>query len=89
MRHGWARIIMYDCIMRTTLSIDEDVLEAARCLAAAQHVPLGQAVSTLARRGIRQTGLRESAAGVLVFDTPDDFPTIDDSDVARILADFP
>jgi hypothetical protein len=75
--------------MRTTLSIDDDVLEAARCLAEAQHIPLGQAVSTLARRGIKPLGLKMSDAGVLVFDTPADFPTIDDADVARILADFP
>ena len=75
--------------MRTTLSIDEDVLEAARGLAEARHIPLGQAVSTLARRGIRQIGLRRAADGFLEFDTPDDFPTITDEDVSRIMADFP
>ena len=79
----------YDRIMRTTLSIDDDVLEAARCLAQAQHIPLGEALSTLARRGIRQIGLRRADDGLLVFDVPADFPTIDDADVARILADFP
>jgi hypothetical protein len=75
--------------MRTTLSIDDDVLDAARCLAEAQHIPLGEAISILARRGIIRIGLRDSAAGIRVFDTPDDFPTITDSDVERILADFP
>ncbi|MBI5949460.1 MAG: antitoxin [Chloroflexi bacterium] len=75
--------------MRTTLSIDDDVLEAARGLAEAEHVPLGQAVSILARRGLKRLGLRPSAAGIPVFDTPDDFPTVTDEDVARILADFP
>jgi hypothetical protein len=83
------RIIGYNRIMRTTLSIDDDVLEAARCLAEARHIPLGQAVSTLARRGIRPLGLRVAEDGMLVFDTPADFPQINDADVARILADFP
>ncbi len=75
--------------MRTTLSLDEDVLLAARRLAATDHVPLGKAVSILARRGIKQIGLRLSDDGLLVFDTPEDFPTITDADVERILADFP
>ncbi|MBI2764939.1 MAG: antitoxin [Chloroflexi bacterium] len=75
--------------MRTTLSIDDDVLEAARSLAEARHIPLGQAVSTLARRGIVKIGLRTAADGLPVFDVPADFPPIDESDVARILADFP
>ena len=38
--------------MRTTLSIDEDVLQAARSLAAAQQRSLGQVISELARRGL-------------------------------------
>jgi hypothetical protein len=75
--------------MRTTLSIDDDVLEAARGLAQARHIALGEAVSTLARRGVARISLRESAAGLPVFDVPDDFPENTDSDVARILADFP
>ena len=75
--------------MRTTLSIDDDVLEAARQLSEANHIPLGQAVSNLARRGIARIGLRDSAAGVRVFDTPQDFPEVDALDVARALARFP
>lgn len=75
--------------MRTTLSIDDDVLEAARRLAEATHVPLGQAVSTLARRGLARIGLRRSPSGLRVFDVPDDFPEIRDEDVARILSRFP
>ena len=38
--------------MRTTLVIDDDVLEAARCLAAEEHKSLGEIVSGLARRGL-------------------------------------
>jgi hypothetical protein len=38
--------------MRTTLNLDEDVMEAARALAHAERRPLGQVVSELARRGL-------------------------------------
>ena len=38
--------------MRTTLTIDDDVLAAARALAEARDVSLGDAISELARRGL-------------------------------------
>jgi hypothetical protein len=40
--------------MRTTLSLDPDVLQAARSLAQARAISLGEAVSELARRGLEQ-----------------------------------
>lgn len=39
--------------MRTTLDIDDDILKAARSLAAGQGISLGKAISELARRGLR------------------------------------
>ncbi|MBK6886453.1 MAG: DUF2191 domain-containing protein [Tetrasphaera sp.] len=39
--------------MRTTLDLDEQVLAVARSLATSRRISLGQAVSDLARRGIR------------------------------------
>ncbi len=47
--------------MRTTLSIDEDVLLAAKELAAAQKKTAGEVISELARRGLR--GGAESSSG--------------------------
>lgn len=38
--------------MRTTLSLDDDVVAAARELADAQHRSLGAVISDLARRGL-------------------------------------
>jgi hypothetical protein len=38
--------------MRTTLDIDDRVLAAARVLASQEVIPLGAAVSELARRGL-------------------------------------
>ena len=42
--------------MRTTLDIDEDVLEAAKELAAAGRTTAGKVLSDLARKGLRPTG---------------------------------
>ena len=41
--------------MRTTLTIDDDLLAAARSLAHAQSEPLGRVLSNLARRGLNAT----------------------------------
>ena len=42
--------------MRTTLDLDEDVLQAAKELAAARGLTAGQAISELARRGLATGG---------------------------------
>lgn len=38
--------------MRTTLSLDPDILQAARSLSRARSISIGAAVSQLARRGL-------------------------------------
>jgi hypothetical protein len=38
--------------VRTTINLDDDVLETARAIAHAEHRPLGVVVSALARRGL-------------------------------------
>jgi hypothetical protein len=38
--------------MRTTLTIDDDILQAAKSLAATRSVPVGQVISELARKGL-------------------------------------
>lgn len=42
--------------MRTTINLDQDILEVARSLAATQGISLGAAVCALARRGILGIG---------------------------------
>jgi len=42
----------YVRLVRTTLQIDDDVLEAARCIADDEHVSVGEVLSRLARRGL-------------------------------------
>jgi hypothetical protein len=39
-------------LMRTTLNLDEDVLEAAKMLAANERKPLGTVISDLLRRSV-------------------------------------
>jgi len=50
--------------MRTTLDIDEDVLQAAKELAAAQRRTAGKILSDLARRALRPAGAEEVKNGV-------------------------
>lgn len=51
--------------MRTTLTIDDDVLAAARGLAARQHKTVGEVISALARQALKpSTANRKMRNGV-------------------------
>lgn len=52
--------------MRTTLTIDDDVLAAAKHLAAREHQSLGEIISTLARQGLarKQGSARSTRNGI-------------------------
>lgn len=54
--------------MRTTVTLEDDVLTAARALAEARGISLGQALSELARRGLAAGGAVRRVAGFTVFD---------------------
>ncbi|MEX2444294.1 MAG: hypothetical protein WD492_11845 [Alkalispirochaeta sp.] len=41
--------------MRTTVNLDEDIIEVARSMSLARGISLGAALSILARRGIRRS----------------------------------
>ena len=59
--------------MRTTLTIDDDLLAAARSLARARAEPIGKALSELARRGLNATPrvpTGNRCAGFPVFSIP-------------------
>ncbi len=51
-RHRRAAGRRYVRPVRTTLQIDDDVLEAARCIADDERVSVGETLSRLARRGL-------------------------------------
>lgn len=58
--------------MRTTLEIEDDVLEAARSLARAEGKSLGEVLSRLARRGLAPRPQIEERGGFPVFSVPAD-----------------
>ncbi len=65
MRDAWCAIYRY---MRTTLSLDDDVLSAARALAEHQRKSLGQVVSELARQTLQgRDGPKKIRNGVLLL----------------------
>jgi len=70
--------------LRTTLNIDEDVVLAARELAAGEHRSLGSVISELARRGL--TPARVDAEDALpVIRVPAGTPPITPEMVRRAL----
>lgn len=72
--------------MRTTLRIDDDVLESARVLAATADRTVGAVISDLARRALQPTPVR-AGTGFPVFDVAPDAAPITPDDVARALDD--
>ena len=53
--------------MRTTLDIDDDVLQAAKELAAARRTTAGRVLSELARKGLERPGRVSPRNGVMVL----------------------
>lgn len=70
--------------MRTTLSIDDDVLNDARDIAQAEGRSLGAVISDLARKALRPVGTRTDR-GLPVFDVSPDTPTFGAEEVRRAL----
>ncbi len=70
--------------MRTTLSLEDDALEAARKLAAARNQPLGRVVSELMRHGLSaRTAYSPKEDGFPIFNVAEDSPPITLEDVQR------
>lgn len=53
--------------MRTTLSLDDDILDAARSLSEAEGKSLGEVISELARRGLAPRPESTEEGGFPVF----------------------
>ena len=72
--------------MRTTLDVENDVLDAARALASARGVSVGAALSELARRGVAARTPLSVRNGFPVFQIPASTPDFGADDVAAAIA---
>ena len=70
--------------MRTTLNLDDGVLDAVKSYAGSRSIPLGEAVSLLVRRGLSVPCPTRRVNGLLVFDPPAGEPPITFEQVRRI-----
>lgn len=73
--------------MRTTLTIDDDVLSLAKAAAEAGSMSVGAALSELARRGHRASSSGGRVKGFAVFEVPDDAATFGPGQVRQAEAD--
>jgi CTP:molybdopterin cytidylyltransferase MocA len=70
--------------MRTTLTLDDDILELAARQAKLRGVSLGKTVSDLLRKGLNAATPAQDKDGLVVFRLPADSPKVTTDDVRRI-----
>lgn len=70
--------------MRTTLTLDDDILELAARQAKLRGVSLGKTVSDLLRKGLNASTPAQDKEGLVVFHLPADSPKVTTDDVRRI-----
>lgn len=75
--------------MRTTLTIDDDVLAVAKALAERNGSSLGKALSELARRGFRSGREPGDSGDGTVFAVAPGAEPITSDDVYRALGEWP
>ena len=73
--------------MRTTVTIDDDVLRAARTLAASRGVSLGAALSELARRGLKPSATHRYRGDFPVFEVREEAAVFGPDEVGTALDD--
>jgi hypothetical protein len=74
----------YAVNVRTTLDIDEDVLCAAKDIAAQRNQSAGKAVSDLLRLALRQTSHAPTRNGIRLIERPADAPRTTLAQVNRL-----
>lgn len=71
--------------MRTTITLDDDVFDAANAQAKASGRRLGAVVSELARKGLQRGSVARAKTGLPVFDIPRDAEIIPASRAKELL----
>lgn len=85
-----ASLSSYDAIMaRTTLTIEDDALAAARAYAGRRGQTLGRAVSELVRRATRREFATDDVGGFHVVRLPPDSPKISAAKVKELGEEAP
>ena len=70
--------------MRTTLSLDDDVLREVKAYAESRDVAIGKAVSELVRRGLRAPLQTRVVNGFHVVELPPGSPSVSTKDVKKV-----
>lgn len=73
--------------MRTTITLDDDILRLATRQAKARGLSLGKTISDLVRRGLNAPTPTIGKDGLVVFQLPADSPPVTTEDVRRIEAE--
>jgi hypothetical protein len=73
--------------MRTTLNLDDDVLQTLKEYAETRSLALGKAASDLVRRGLAAPMATRVVNGFHVVALPSNSPSIGDDQVKRLLED--
>lgn len=73
--------------MRTTINVDDEVLDLAKSYARSCSVSLGKAVSELVRRGLKVPYPTRRVNGFLIFDPPPGTPQVTTEQIKRLEAD--
>jgi hypothetical protein len=74
-------------VMRTTVTLDDDILELAARQAKLRGISLGKALSDLLRKGLSASTPARNKDGLMVFHLPADSPRVTTDDVRRIEAE--
>lgn len=70
--------------MRTTLFLDDDVLQEVKAYAKSRDVAIGKAVSDLVRRGLRAPLQTRIDNGFHVVELPADSPTVTSAEIKKL-----
>lgn len=69
--------------MRTTLTIDDDIIRIARTLAQETNQSVGAVVSRLARKGLKAQGYDVDNLGLPLFEVSENAPVFGPEEVSR------
>jgi hypothetical protein len=70
--------------VRTTISLDDDLVEVVTRHARLRGLSLGKTISDLVRRGLQAPATAVEQGGLVMFKLPADSPAVTTADVRRI-----